>query len=747
MDVIFFIYGLSFLVMGLVVVIRQELESKLELSGILWILAAFGFSHGFLEWTDLWLVVRGRNDVLVAVQPAILLASYLFLFEFGRRLILISLSGEERTKSILRVPGRWIYGPLIFLILAATFLSEKPSLTFVIMSRYLVGFFGSILTGLGFRLYLNKKLTQSITIADYRIIRIGCKLSGISFIAYGFFGGLVVPSSSWFPASVINQETFFEIFHIPVQLFRAACAVTAAVSVGFLLRIFHLEGLHRLQNKVQETKQALLELSQMSRRNELILGSAAEGIFGTDIEGKTIFVNDAALSMLGFQREELMGKDIHSLTHHTTPEGGPYLLQECPIQRTMENHVMRRENNDFFWRKDGSNFPVEYTSSAIWDEDKVIGVVVAFQDISERKISENKIKHLAFYDHLTGLPNRRLLTDRINQALSASARSGRMGALMLTDIDNFKTLNDTLGHDRGDQLLKLVAERLLGCVREGDTVARFGGDEFVVMLEDLAENPEDAATQIKVVGEKILGELNKSYELGSHKHYSSSSIGVTLFSGHSNSADELLKQADLAMYQAKDSGKNNIRFFDLNMQTVVAVRAALESEIRQGLIQDEFILYYQPQVKGNGQLTGAEALIRWNHPWRGLVSPLSFIPLAEESGLILPIGRKVLETACRQLVDWGTRPELSHLTLAVNISARQFHQKDFVQQVLSVIDKTGVNPEKLKIELTESLLLDDTEEIISRMSLLKIKAWDSRWMISVPDILHCHISNVFRWIN
>ncbi|MDO8932683.1 MAG: EAL domain-containing protein, partial [Rhodocyclaceae bacterium] len=292
---------------------------------------------------------------------------------------------------------------------------------------------------------------------------------------------------------------------------------------------------------------------------------------------------------------------------------------------------------------------------------------------------------------------------------------------LFIDLDNFKTLNDTLGHDVGDLLLQHVAQRLSACVREGDTVARLGGDEFVVMLEDLSENTQEAAAQTETIGEKILTALNLPYRLAKHDCNSTPSIGATQFVGHKSSIEELLKQADLAMYQAKSAGRNALRFFDREMQAVVSARAGLEADLREGLRAQQFLLYYQAQVDDDGHMTGAEALLRWRHPQRGLVSPDDFIPLAEESGLILPLGHWVLETACRQLVAWTARPHLAHLTMAVNVSARQFRHPDFVEQVLGVLDRLGVDPKKLKIELTESLLVEDVEETIVKMTTLKAR--------------------------
>jgi diguanylate cyclase (GGDEF)-like protein len=337
----------------------------------------------------------------------------------------------------------------------------------------------------------------------------------------------------------------------------------------------------------------------------------------------------------------------------------------------------------------------------------------------ERMITEEEIRSLAFYDPLTHLPNRRLLLERLRHAMLGSARSERAGALLFIDLDNFKTLNDTLGHDMGDLLLQQVAERLVRCIREGDTVARLGGDEFVVMLEGLGRELGDAAAQAETIGRKVLGALNAAYELAGRRHQSTSSIGITLFEGQLHTIDELMKRADLAMYNAKTAGRNTLRFFDPHMQTVVTARAALEADLREGLALRQFVLYYQSQHEVNGRVTGAEVLLRWQHPGRGLVAPNDFIPLTEETGLIIPIGQWVLEEACRQLAAWSRSGHTAPLSIAVNISVRQFRQPEFVAQVLQALADTGADPRRLKLELTESLLMDDVEEIIGKMMSLK----------------------------
>lgn len=344
-------------------------------------------------------------------------------------------------------------------------------------------------------------------------------------------------------------------------------------------------------------------------------------------------------------------------------------------------------------------------------------------DREQRRLAdEERIRHLAFYDALTKLPNRTLLFERLTAALHSSHRHQTHGALMFLDLDNFKTLNDTLGHDRGDQLLIEVGQRLQSCVRETDTVARLGGDEFVLMLEDLSTQVSDASSQAQTVADKIrarLGEpyllLSDSQQLAMIKYHSTASIGFVLFVGYESSVEELLKQADLAMYQAKQAGRNTVRAFVPEMQTALNVRTALERELRSALERDELRLYYQMQVDINGQPVGAEVLIRWHQTERGLVYPDIFIPLAEESGLIVPIGLWTLRQSCETLQAWAQHSQTRALKLGVNISSCQLSQVDFVEQVRGILQETGINPALLKLEITESMILENVEETIRKM--------------------------------
>jgi len=439
-----------------------------------------------------------------------------------------------------------------------------------------------------------------------------------------------------------------------------------------------------------------------------------EGMVVTDTNGVILRVNRAFCDISGYAVEELVGQNPRML------KSGRH---NADFYRDMWASIQREGGwRGEIWdrRKNGQEYPKWLTISAVKNGDGAVTHYVGVHyDITERKKAEERINELAFFDQLTGLPNRTLLLDRLNQVRAASSRSGSHGALFMIDLDHFKTLNDTRGHDMGDLLLKQVAQRLAASVREEDTVARLGGDEFVVLLASLSRIETEAAAQSEIVGEKIRSALNQMYQLNNVAFHGSASIGVTLFSGHTATIDDLMKQADLAMYKSKEAGRNALHFFDPHMETVVQERAALERDLRQAIQEQQFLLYYQAQVAGEGRPTGVEALVRWRHPQRGIVSPAEFIPLAEETGLILPLGSWVLETACNRLAIWASRPAMAHLTIAVNVSAHQLHQNDFVQQVLAVLKKTGANPQRLKLELTESLLVENVHEIIEKMHALK----------------------------
>ncbi|WP_206667302.1 EAL domain-containing protein [Candidatus Methylobacter oryzae] len=520
------------------------------------------------------------------------------------------------------------------------------------------------------------------------------------------------------------------------------------------------------------------EKLRLKAEHELRIAAAAfesqEGILVTDADNNILRVNKSFTELTGYSADEIIGKPAGILKSGR---------QNSEFYAQMWNSI----NRDKYWqgeiwnkRKNGDIYPEWLCITAITNpEGVVVNYVATFTDISQRKADEQRIKDLAYYDSLTKLPNRTLLFDRLNLALNASHRNKTHGALMFLDLDNFKTLNDTLGHDRGDQLLIEVGRRLQGCVREVDTVARLGGDEFVVMLECLDEQEIEAAVQAHAVAEKIRSNLAEFYLLKTNaghastlpsatlppsmvagqdgslpsatlppsmavgqdgslpsmtlppsmavenkgqsfiEHYSTSSIGFVLFLGHESSCEELLKRADLAMYQAKQAGRNVIRAFIPEMQEALNLRASLENDLRNALDRNELSLHYQVQVNASGQPVGAEALIRWHQAERGIIPPSEFIPLAEETGLILRIGQWILKQGCKTLVEWAKYPETRNLKLAVNISSRQLSQTDFVDQIHAVLAETGANPAQLKLEITESVILDNVEDTIAKMHAIR----------------------------
>ena len=447
------------------------------------------------------------------------------------------------------------------------------------------------------------------------------------------------------------------------------------------------------------------------RHQASLLDKAQDAIIVRDLEHRIIYWNKSAERLYGWSQLQVLGQSIETLLYDD-----PTQFRRA-TQATLEHGEW---NGEIVQRhRDGSAIHVEGRWTLVKDDLGQNHSVLAINtDIRERKATEREIQRLAFYDALTGLPNRMLLMDRMAQALASAQRRQQGGALLFIDLDNFKTLNDTLGHDQGDLLLQQVAVRLNKCVRNVDTVARLGGDEFVVMLEELSQHPDDLAREAHGVGEKILTTLAMPYALKGYQYRSTPSIGIAPFDGDQASVGELLKQADLAMYQAKKAGRNTLRFFNPEMQAVVTARAALEEDLRAALAQDEFLLHFQPQVNLAGQCVGVEALVRWAHPQRGMVSPADFIPLAEETGLILALGRWVLHNACKQLASWQDDPELRELTMAVNVSSRQFRHATFVDDVARVLAITGAPSGLLKLELTESLLVEDMETTIATMTAL-----------------------------
>lgn len=455
---------------------------------------------------------------------------------------------------------------------------------------------------------------------------------------------------------------------------------------------------------ITERKRSEEALRQLSRQNEMVLNSAGEGIFGLDLQGKTTFINPAAARMTGWDIDELSGQRLHDFLHHSKPDGTPYPSEECPIYAVFKTGATLSRDNEVFWRKDGTHFPVEYVSTPIVEGDKILGAVVTFKDITERKALEKKLQYQAFHDPLTDLPNRALFMDRLGHALARAGQQATEVAVLFTDLDNFKVINDSLGHKAGDQLLVAVAQRLKACLRPVDTVARLGGDEFTLLLEGVT-GVSDAAR----VAERIAQELRAPFALEAQEVFATTSTGIAVSSSAQGQPTDLLRHADLAMYRAKSKGKACYEVFEPNMSTDALERLELETDLRRALGREEFRVYYQPEILlESGDIVGMEALVRWEHPEHGLLLPQEFLPIAEESNLIMPIGQWVLREACKQLRTWQEQyPNLAPLVMSVNLSTREFFQPSLIAEILR---ETGVDPRTLQLEITEGAVAYDNAQ-------------------------------------
>ncbi len=471
--------------------------------------------------------------------------------------------------------------------------------------------------------------------------------------------------------------------------------------------------LHKLQTRLAELETENNDLRKELRIAEIVFDSQ-DGMLVTDSNSIILRVNRAFTQLTGYNAEEVIGHQ-------------PRVFFTKLHNEAFYENIRNSLKKNGFWqgaiqdrRKNGIVYVERLNISSVRSVDGFISHYVAsFTDITREKEVADKIQSLAYYDPLTNLPNRRLFNDKMEKVLDLLNRKKMSGALLFIDIDNFKTLNDTLGHDMGDLLLTLIAVRLVDCLRDYDTVARLGGDEFVVILEDLDIDRDKARHQTQAVAYKIIKALKEKYRLGNHDYHNTSSIGITLFHTANTPVNELLKQADVAMYASKVAGRDCLRFFDPEMQTSIIENNKLKADLMAALSENQFKLYFQLQVAKDLKAVGAEVLLRWEHPKRGLVSPMEFIPLAEQTKLILPIGQWVMETACTQLKLWAEDPQTQHLQLAVNISAHQFHETDFVEQICELLSRYTIKPNRLKLELTETLLLEKVDDTINKMNELK----------------------------
>ncbi|MBR9882804.1 MAG: EAL domain-containing protein [Oceanospirillales bacterium] len=480
----------------------------------------------------------------------------------------------------------------------------------------------------------------------------------------------------------------------------AALLLSAGVGVAFLRR---------------KVRQKTRDLASNELRLNTIMSNVDAYIY---IKGKDFryqYVNSRVAQLLGMPEEQICGCSDEQFFDADTVERIRSQDQRVLLfgERVVDEVAQRRLDSG----EERTHLAVK---QPLRDEQgEIVGLVGVSTDITDRKRSEAQIHQLAFYDSLTGLPNRNLLLERLDHALASASRSGVPGAVMFIDLDKFRDLNDSIGHGAGDQLLCLVAERLQLRVREGDTLARFGGDEFVVIIEGLDEVQDQALFQAEHLAEALLELVSEVFEYEGNVYTPTASIGVAMFARQRHTVDDMIKWSELAMYEAKAAGRNSVRFFDPSMQAQVRSRAQLEAGIRRGLERGEFELHYQPQYSEQGDLIGVESLLRWGHPDMGMISPAEFIPVAEASGLIRPLGRWVVEEACRQLVCWSGDSVLGGIPIAVNISAMQIHQDNFVDEILSALNKTGADARRLKLELTESMLVRNVEQTIDKMRRLR----------------------------
>jgi diguanylate cyclase (GGDEF)-like protein/PAS domain S-box-containing protein len=449
---------------------------------------------------------------------------------------------------------------------------------------------------------------------------------------------------------------------------------------------------------ITERKRFEEALERLSHQHEMVLEAAGEGIFGLDRHGNVTFVNPAASHMTGWSTQELLGRPMHNLLHHTKPDGAPYPSAECPIYAAFTTGTTHSRDDEVFWRKDGTSFPVEYTSTPIFENSEIVGAVVTFRDITERKALEKQLHHQAFHDPLTGLPNRALFMDRLEHAITRANRRGSKVAVLFMDLDNFKVINDSLRHKAGDQLLVAVAERLQAGLRPEDTAARLGGDEFTILVEDIANVGE-----VVQIAERIANRLQPPFALEEQEVFVSASTGIVLNSASQEQPADLLRHADLAMYRAKHRGKARYEVFEPTMDAEAVERLILETGLRRALVRQQFRVYYQPIVAlDNDKVAAVEALVRWEHPQRGLLLPEEFLSVAEETGLIRRIGQRVLREACKQARVWQEQySSIPPLTISVNLSPGQFFHPELVAEVLG---ESEIDPATLQLEITEGAM-------------------------------------------
>jgi len=834
LDVILQFIGLSFLFLGLLILVWPKHEDEFSFARTLRFLGAFGLIHGFSEWMELWREVNGGLPLVDSGEPFVILLSYLFLFEFGRRLIRTNLSPPLSAALPGQLLAPWIYVFMFAAIAYGTAFSAHSLHDFTTLSQYIFGFSGAVLSGIGFFIYWDSYVKAKLAASNNKMIKVAFYVLAISLVCYGVLEGLFARPDEWFSNSRFNDQLFITAFHFPVQIARTLSVVLAVIALIYILRIFYFAsqtGLSRPRAASQRNKKSF---DNISRRYEVLLRTANDGIHVLDIDGNVIEANDVFCKMLGYRREEILGMNVTQWdaqfsaeeiklrmpefinkravfeTRHRCRDGTiidveistvgvhfddkPLLycssrditdrkhaeqqlrLVSRVFDRAAEGVMITDENqkiltvNDAFTKATGytreeviGNSPAilqsgkqdsdfyhqmwktlqarDWWQGEIWnrrkngelylewlsintvrDEDgKVINYIGMFSDITLIKESRQRMEFLATHDELTRLPNRTIFNEHLKMALARSARAGTCLALLFVDLDNFKVVNDTLGHEEGDELLKQAAERLRGCIRKADTIARLGGDEFVILLET------DGRDGAGIMAKRILAAFTANFILKDQEFTISPSIGISLFPEDATDPKILMSHADTAMYRAKEGGKNTYLFFTNEMAEYLSHRLFLERTLRHAIANDELFLEYQPLMNfATNEMIGVEALLRWRHGDE-IILPGTFIHIAEESGLIVDIDSWVIGEACRQMRMWN-QAGLPPFSVSINISARHFRRPNIFSRIMGIVSLANIPPQRLAIEITESSLMD-----VENSSRMLRKLHDVGFRISVDD--------------
>jgi two-component system CheB/CheR fusion protein len=810
LNVILQFYGLSDLLLGLLVLVWPKQETNYSIAGILWLLGAFGLSHSMVEWIELWRELQVAAPVIDPFQPFFLLLSYLFLFEFGRRLLLAAVEPEAANGGLLL--SRWIYAAPLVLFAAGVLLSNSIKTDLNILPRYFVGFPGALLTGNGFLQYWRRVVSLRPLEGEYARIRIAFHVLGAAFIAFALLSGMIVPAADWFPASLINNLAFQDAFHFPVEAARAACAFAIVVALMFALRIFDIEAWMRLNEARAASERGEKSFRRANRQYEVLLRTASDGIHILDMEGNVVEANDAFCEMLGYSHEEVIGMNVREWdaffspeeikgkiltildklsvfeTRHRRRDGRIFDVEVSAVgvhlddvtllycssrditsrkqveeqlrlvakvyDRAAEGVMITdhnqkilvvnaafteitgyareevvgktpavlksgRHDDEFYkhmwadldkngwwqgeiWnrRKDGQLHREWLSINAVRnDQGRVENYIGMFGDITQIRLSRQRMEHLATHDELTNLPNRTLFSDHLRLVAARAARTGSRLALLLVDLDNFKLINEALGHEEGDLLLVQVAHRLRECAREEDIVSRLGGDEFVLLFE--IEDREEAGMMAK----RVLEAFSPSFRVQGHDYFISCSIGIAIFPEDSAEPNALLRSADTAMYRAKDQGKNTHVFFTADMAVRVGRRVLIENSLRLGLQNNELFLEYQPQFDlASKSVVGAEALLRWKNK-EEVIYPNIFLRIAEESGLISEIDEWVIAEVCRQVLAWDCAG-VRGFPVSINLSSRHFLQPKLLARLAEQVAGARIQPHRLCLEIAESVLVD-----------------------------------------